>query len=283
MNNITSIIMKIDAWVAEYLLTILIKLAGNQHPGFHLNRVSVRRAMSSNYSDASPLYIDAGKVNDLLNPEELVPAIEQALVDFSKRDGSIVQPVRSVVPVEQHGFLGVMPGYSRNASSLATKLVSFYPENADKGLPTHMAKIVLFDPPTGATLAIMDGGVITDLRTAAASAVATKYLSSKDASVLAILGSGSQARSHVKLLRLVRNFKEIRAWSPTLSHVQEFAKEVNAIVCESPQEAVSGADVIVTVTMAVEPVLFRVWVKPGAHINGKLVNYILCCLILYCH
>ncbi|XP_062508921.1 ketimine reductase mu-crystallin-like [Corticium candelabrum] len=225
--------------------------------------------MSSHGKDAAPLYIDSATVAELLKPDELMSVVETSLIDFSRRDGSVVQPVRTTVPVEEHkGLLYMMPGYSRNASSLATKFVAFFQDNADKGLPSHMAKIVLFDPSTGRVLALMDGGVMTELRTAAASAVATKYLSSKNAAVLAILGSGAQAHSHVKLLKLVRDFKEIRVWSPTLSHMQAFAQEVGAVACGSAEEAVHDADVIVTVTSAAEPVLFGKWVKPGAHINA---------------
>jgi thiomorpholine-carboxylate dehydrogenase len=221
------------------------------------------------HADAPPLYIGAAKVEELLQPEEVTPLIEKALIDFSQGNGEVVQPVRSHVPVEEHrGMLYVMPGYSRNAGSLACKLLTAYRGNPAKNLPRAMSNILLFDPTTGAVLAIMDGQLVSELRAAAASAVATKYMSSKDASILSILGSGAQARSHVKLLKLVRQFKEIRVWSPNPSHMQAFASEVGAVVSRSPEEAVHGADVIVTVTLATKPVLFGKWVKPGAHVNA---------------
>src|SRR5206468_2839892 len=143
----------------------------------------------------------------------------------------------------------------------------FYAANAERGIPTHMATIFLVDPETGTPLPIMDGRLITEMRTAAVSAAATKLLASPDAKVLAILGSGVQARSHVEALRLVRRFEEIRVWSPTLEHAQRFANEIDATVT-SVEEAVRGADVIVTVTSSKTPVLKGAWLKAGSHVNA---------------
>ena len=130
-----------------------------------------------------------------------------------------------------------------------------------------MALIVLNDPQTGAPLAVMDGRLITEMRTAAVSAAATKLLAPKNANVLAILGSGVQARSHVEALRLVRQFKGIRVWSPNKSHAEEFANEVGAKVT-SAEDAVRGADVVVTVTSSTTPVLKGAWLKTGCHVNA---------------
>jgi thiomorpholine-carboxylate dehydrogenase len=130
-----------------------------------------------------------------------------------------------------------------------------------------MATIFLVDPETGTPLAIMDGRLITEMRTAAVSAAATKLLASSDAKVLAILGSGVQARSHVEALRLVRKFQETRVWSPTREHAERFAREIGA-KATSAQEAVRGADVIVTVTNSKTPVLKGSWLKPGCHVNA---------------
>src|SRR5213596_1022022 len=146
---------------------------------------------------------------------DLIPAMEKALMDFSA--GKVVQPVRSVIGVERHGgFLGLMPALTPDG--LGLKAVTFYPPNAERGIPTHMATILLNDPQTGAPLAVMDGRLITEMRTAAVSAAATKLLAPKDAKILAILGSGVQARSHAEALRLVQDFEEIRVWSPTQEH-----------------------------------------------------------------
>jgi ornithine cyclodeaminase/alanine dehydrogenase-like protein (mu-crystallin family) len=134
-------------------------------------------------------------------------------------------------------------------------------------LSTHAAVIVLFRPETGEPLAIMDGRLITEMRTAAVSAVATKAMAAEDAKVLAVLGSGVQARSHVEALRFVRTFEEVRIWSRTPEHAVHLAAEVGATAMAA-EDAVRGADVIVTATSAREPVLKGAWVKPGAHVNS---------------
>jgi len=150
---------------------------------------------------------------------------------------------------------------------LGLKAVTFYPSNAERGIPTHMATIFLVDPETGAPLAIMDGRLITEMRTAAVSAAATKLLAPPDAKILAVLGTGVQARSHVEALRLVRQFEEVRVWSPTREHAAQFAKEIGARSM-SAEEAVRGADVVVTATNSKTPVLKGSWLKPGCHVNA---------------
>jgi alanine dehydrogenase len=205
--------------------------------------------------------LDATAVSDLLRMEEVIPTMECALADFSS--GTVVQPVRTMLPVAEHqGFLGLMPAYT--GSALGAKLVAFYPHNTD--VPTHHATILLFRPETGEPLAAMDGRLITEVRTAAVSAVATDYLACADASVLAIIGSGVQARSHLEALRLVREFQEVRVWSPR--RAQAFAEEHCVDAAASAEEAVRGADVVVTATTSPTPVLFGEWLSPGAHINA---------------
>ena len=205
-----------------------------------------------------PLYLDEEAVQQHLRMEELIPAMEKALIDFSA--GKVVQPVRSVIKVDPPGgFFGLMPAL---ADGLGIKLVTFYPTNAERGVPTHMATIFLADPQTGEPLAIMDGRLITEMRTAAVSAVATKLLAAEDASVLAILGSGVQARSHNEALGLVRHFQEVRVWSQTKEHAEKFADEIGGKAM-SAEEAVRGADVVVTATSSREPVLKGAWLKPG--------------------
>jgi len=195
---------------------------------------------------------------------DLIPAMEKALIDFSS--GKVTQPVRSVINVDPPGgFLGLMPALTPDG--LGLKAVTFYPSNAGRGIPTHMATIFLCDPETGGPLAIMDGRLITEMRTAAVSAAATKLLAPRDATILAILGSGVQAHSHVEALRLVRNFEEIRVWSPTKEHAERFAKEIGA-TATSVEQAISGADVIVTATNSKTPVLKGLWLKPGCHVNA---------------
>ena len=208
--------------------------------------------------------LDEAAVSRLLRMEEVIPAMEQALVDFSS--GRVVQPMRVMVPVAEHqGFLGLMPAYYAPGAALGVKLVAFYPQN--RGIPTHHATILLFKPETGEPLASMDGRLITEVRTAAVSAVATERLARSDAAVLAIIGSGVQARSHLEALRLVRRFEEVRVWSPR--HAEDFAQRFDGVrATASAEEAVRGADVVVTATTSKTPVLSGAWLSPGVHINA---------------
>jgi len=211
-----------------------------------------------------PLFLNEEQVRKHLRILDLIPAMEKALIDFSA--GRVTQPVRQVIPViPPGGFYGMMPALT--PEGLGQKIVTFYPTNSAKGIPTHMALIVLNDPETGTPLAIMDGRLITEMRTAAVSAAATKLLASPDATVLAILGSGVQARSHIEALQLVRQFEQVRIWSPTREHAKRLASEIGAIAM-SIEETVRGADVIVTVTSARTPVLMGDWLKPGCHVNA---------------
>jgi alanine dehydrogenase len=199
-------------------------------------------------------------VQRLLTYQELIPAVERALAELSA--GRVVQPVRVVVPVADHqGFFGVMPAY---AGSLGAKLVTFYPGNKD--LHTHHALIALFRPETGEPIAIMDGRLITEMRTAAASAVATTVLARADATVLGILGSGVQAGSHLAALRQVRAFSEVRVWSPR--NAQAFAERHGVSAARSPEDAVRGADVVVVAANSRTPVLEGRWLSPGTHVNA---------------
>jgi len=210
------------------------------------------------------LYLNEEQVREHLRMIDLIPTMEKALIDFSA--GRVTQPVRSIISIDTPGgFLGLMPVLTPDG--LGLKAVTFYPSNIERGIPTHMATIFLVDPQTGTPLAIMDGRLITEMRTAAVSAAATKLLASPDAKVLAILGSGVQARSHVEALRLVRRFEEIRVWSPTKEHADQFASEISATAM-SAEKAVRGADVVVTVTNSKEPVLRGSWLKPGCHVNA---------------
>jgi ornithine cyclodeaminase/alanine dehydrogenase-like protein (mu-crystallin family) len=210
---------------------------------------------------ATPIAVlDEPAVQRLLHYEELIPAVAQALADLSA--GSVVQPVRVVLPIAPHqGFFAVMPAY---AGAMGAKLVTFYPGN--QGIPTHHAVIVLFRAETGEPLAMMDGRLITEMRTAAASAVATQHLARANAHVLAVLGSGVQAQSHLEALRHVRPFAEVRVWSPR--HARTFAERHGATVTATPEQAVRGADVVVVATSATTPVLFGRWLSPGTHVNA---------------
>lgn len=206
------------------------------------------------------MLLNEDAVHRLLRMEDLIPAMESALVNLSA--GRVLQPLRTVMPIANHqGFMGVMPAYT---GALGAKLVTFYPNNSN--VPTHHAMILLFRPETGEPLAVMDGRLITEMRTGAVSAVATNALARKEASVLAILGSGVQARSHLSALRLVRSFREVRVWSPR--NAGAFAAELRVRATASAEEAVRGADVVVVATTSRNPVLFGEWLQPGTHLNA---------------
>jgi ornithine cyclodeaminase/alanine dehydrogenase-like protein (mu-crystallin family) len=207
------------------------------------------------------LILDEAEVRRFLTMSALIPAMEGALRALSA--GEVVQPVRVVVPVAEHGgFLGSMPAYA--GTQFGAKLVTFFPNN--HGVPTHHAVVLLFRPETGEPLVMMDGRLITEMRTAAVSAAATKALARPGSSVLAILGSGVQAQSHLEALRLVRPFRDVRVWSPHTAGA--FADRFGVRLARSAEDAVRGADVVVVATTATTPVLSGEWLSPGMHVNA---------------
>ena len=257
---------------------------------------------------SDPLVFTEKDVRALLRFDALIPAIEQALIDFSA--GKVIQPVRSILSMpEQAGhpaWFGLMPAHC--GEFVGAKLVTFYPGNTARGVATHHATIVLFRADTGQPVALMDGRLITEMRTAAVSAVATRALTAPAAKKLAILGSGVQAHAHLEALRLVRDFTDVTVWSRNPDHARAFrrAKRVPAGPprrrkrCATPMSSLrspvlpnrssgrvaqarrlcqrggcgwprapgTGADVVVTVTSAAEPVLKGEWLKAGAYVNA---------------
>lgn len=212
-----------------------------------------------------PLQIDDAEIRRLLRMEDLIPAVERALVDLSA--GRVVQPVRAVMPIPaQDGYFFQMPALVGDA--LGIKLVTLIYNNAQRGIPTHLATIVLMDAETGEPRAVMDGTWITEMRTAAASAVATKVLSAPDAGIVAMLGSGALARTHAMALRAVRDIREIRVWGRTPEAVAACAEEIGGVAVPTARDAVEGADIVCTVTSATRPVLEGRWLKPGCHVNA---------------
>lgn len=211
-----------------------------------------------------PFYT-AEDIEAVLPMADLIDTMAEALAAFSS--DQVVQPVRAMLPVEEaSGFMAVMPAVMPGA--MGTKMVTFYPGNAGTGIDTHQAIIALFDPATGSPLALMDGALITEMRTAAVSAAATRLLAAEDARTLAILGSGVQARSHVDAISCVRALKDIRIWSPTPAHAKTCAEDVGGRALPSAKEAVEGADIVVTATSSKTPVLKGGWLKKGAHVNA---------------
>ena len=217
-----------------------------------------------------PVLLSEKDVRAVLSMDDLIAAMETALDQFSA--GGVRQPLRTIVEIGGQAFYGVMPAFIGTPAALGTKLVSVYHSNAARGLPSHLATIVLHDPETGALLAIMDGRYITEARTAAVSAASARHLARQDARVLAILGSGVQARSHLDALSRVRSFDEIRVWGRNASRVTALLDDAPAhararlVATGSVEAAVDQADVIVLVTASREPVLHRSAVRDGAHV-----------------
>ena len=211
------------------------------------------------------LYIADADVRDALEWSALIAAMEQALAALSA--GRVKQPLRNWLTIEEgRRFLGVMPAASEQA--MGAKLVGLYPKNAGSGIATVTATVMLFNPDTGEPLAVIDGRTLTAMRTAAVSAAVTRRLASPDSRVLALLGSGVEAASHLEVLRGIRNFDEVRVWSRTREHAAAFAAKHEARAIDDAERAVRGADVVVTATPARTPILKGTWLKPGAHVNA---------------
>jgi thiomorpholine-carboxylate dehydrogenase len=209
------------------------------------------------------MFIGEAEVQKYLDWKSLIAAMETALIGFSA--GRVIQPVRNMLTIEEgKRYLGIMPAVADETMGL--KLVCFYPGNAGTSVPTHTAMILLFRPETGEPLAVMDGRLITEMRTAAVSASVTNRLAAPDSRVLALLGSGVQAKAHLEAIRPVRPIQEVRVWSQTSEHAKRFANTHGATAMDA-ESAVRGADIIVTATNAHEPVLKGAWLKRGAHVN----------------
>jgi alanine dehydrogenase len=210
-------------------------------------------------------------VKSVLPMSDLIASMESALARFSS--GDVQQPVRTVLTVgPQRAWWGLMPAYVNEPPTMGAKLVTVFNGNAVRGLPTHLAMIVLFDPDTGALQALMDGRYITEARTAAVSAVSTRYLARADSSTLAIIGTGVQARSHLEAYAEVRHLRDVRVWSPNAARRDRFVDEmqphagVPLRATATSEEAVRGADLVVLATSSPTPVVEVSWIARGSHI-----------------
>jgi alanine dehydrogenase len=216
------------------------------------------------------IVLSQDEVRELLDLDELVDALAAAHEELSAGAASMPPRIAALVQ-EREGLLGVMPSYLP-AAGLACKLVTLFPHNRDR--ETHQALICVFDPENGTPLALMDGTFITATRTAAGSALATRLLAREDAHVLALIGTGVQARSHARALPRVRNFTEIRVAGRDRAKAEALAAELGAVAraVDSFEEAIRGADVVAATTHAREPVVRREWLSPGAHVNSVGLN-----------
>ena len=218
-----------------------------------------------------PVLLTENDVRAVLSMPDLIETMRDALVQYSA--GAAQQPLRSVLELgAQRAFFGVMPAALSSPAAVGTKLVTVFPTNRERGLPSHFATIALLDPATGALAALVDGRYITEARTAAVSALSVRLLARKDAATLALIGSGVQARSHLEAFRCVRTLTDVRVWSPDAARRSAFAGEMQAQTglriqaVNSAREAVNGADLIVLATSSCVPVIENAWVADGAHI-----------------
>jgi ornithine cyclodeaminase len=221
----------------------------------------------------SVLVLGHEDIHAVLAVDECEREMASALVAHAR--GEAYMPLRSiVVPPGAPGVMGLMPAWSAVADHgrglFAVKSLCLIPANPGRGLDAHQGTVTLFDGETGVPTAILDASAVTEIRTAAVTAVATRTLSREDSSVLAILGAGVQARSHLKALASVRDWDQARVYAPTAAHAQ-------AVVADSPlptsaaasaRDAVEGADVVIVATSSRSPVLEFAWLAHGAHVNA---------------
>jgi len=193
------------------------------------------------------------------------------MVAFSK--GETKQLLRSMIPLSEGRFFGIMPGAMGERGTFGAKLISVFHQNFARGVPSHQGLVILFDPESGAPVCAVDAGEITAIRTAAASAVATDALGRHDAHQLALLGYGQQARTHARAIRKVRDIQSIIVWGRSRDHARAFADEMQAeltipvAIARSVEEAVAETDIVCTLTSSSEPILKGQWVRPGTHLN----------------
>jgi ornithine cyclodeaminase len=226
----------------------------------------------SHSASVDVLVISGADVRRLLPMIDCIPLIEDAMRTVSR--GGAQLPLRiGVSPIGTQNKLAVMPGYLDEPPSMGAKVIAVYPGNARRGLSSHMGVVVLFDVREGVPLAMIDAASITGMRTAAATAVATRALSPDDASDLAIIGTGEQATAHLHAISMVRRLRSIRVWGRTRDHARAFAeREASSVesriqVCENLRDALVGADLVCTTTSSREPIVQGAWIARGAHVN----------------
>ena len=216
----------------------------------------------------SVLVLSEHDVRRLLDMESCIEAMTEVLASLAR--GELFQPLRSIArPPEASSLLGLMPAYRGGAApAYALKEIVVVPTNPARGLDTHMGGVLLHDGETGDLIAVMNASPVTEIRTAAVSAVATRALARPGAQRVAILGAGAQARGHVHAMRAVLDDPEIRIWSRNLEAAAELAAETGASVSPSPDAALFGAEVVCTTTAATEPIIEKRWLTRGAHVNA---------------
>jgi alanine dehydrogenase len=219
------------------------------------------------------LILNRLQVEALLDVDALIDSLAPAMADLSAGRASVPDRVAALVP-EHEGLLAAMPGFVPSAKVLMSKLVSLFPHNAGTGLPTHQAVIVAFDPDTGQPVALLDGTAITAIRTGACSALSARLLARPDADVLAILGTGVQARSHARAMCRVMPIRQIRVAGRDYAKAAALAAELSDTLQTGAQavatyrEALQGAGIACATTHAAEPVIRRSWLTAGVHVTS---------------
>jgi alanine dehydrogenase len=219
------------------------------------------------------LLLSDDEIGRLLSMGETMDAVEKAFGEFAK--GSVKMPPRSTIMLDEHsGSISFMPSYLQETGALATKIISIYPKNPERGLPTTVAWIVVNDPETGMIEALLDGTYLTAMRTGAVTGVAARYLAPKDSRVAAVIGCGVQGKTQAMAVAEARELETIRLFDLSDERMRRFAEEmapklgVDVVPSSSGAEAVADADVVVTATTSKNPVLRRDWLGDRVHVGA---------------
>lgn len=217
--------------------------------------------------------IDAQQVRNLLPMAEAIEIVEKTMIDVS--NGKAVLPLRNVIPVGGGNMLGIMPGVLTDSGLYGVKLLSLFPDNPSRGLSSHIGVVILFDPKTGIPTAIINADMLTAIRTSAASAAATRALARKDASHMTVIGTGEQAEFHIRAISEVRDLSNVTLVGREPSRAETFGRRmaeafprIEFATAANVEQAVSGADIVCTVTSSAEIVLSGEWIDPGTHVNA---------------
>ena len=220
-----------------------------------------------------PLFVNKDRIASLLPMEECIEVLEEMFRSLAARE--CIQPLRNIMLLpDRSGVLGMMPGYAGKLGVMGIKVITVFHANSEVGLPSHQGVVMLFDAKHGQPLMLFDALEITAIRTAAASAVATRVLSRENSSTLAIIGSGEQAKRHIEAMLLVRNIKQINLWSRSEKNAKQLRNtllgeyNIPVQIKKNAQQAVEQADIICTVTASKEPLVMGEWIAAGTHINA---------------
>ena len=220
-----------------------------------------------------PLFVNKEMIASLLTMGECISVMERMFRSLAA--GQCLQPLRNIMRLpDGSGVLGMMPGHAAELGVMGIKVITVFHANSESGLPSHQGIVMLFDAKHGQPLMLFDALEITAIRTAAASAVATKLLSRENSSTLAIIGSGEQAKRHIEAILLVRNIRNINIWSRNEKNAKQLVNELSGEynlhiqVKKDVLQAVEHADIICTVTSSKEPVVMGDWIAAGTHINA---------------